>query len=190
MKSLVALLAIALITVADASMQGIKIGSPEAAVAKLTLKKVAESEGTTKYRTDNGNDFVVTVDEGKVVFMENDWNQKPESNTALIPGFVFGQTSLKDIRKRLGTKGFVFALNQNLVTKEYLYEFHCFEIDSPQHEILVVVTKIPFSTEVGENTDISQKLKLDALVVSSLPYLESLWGAQKSFSEDNKKVRL
>ncbi|KOS05608.1 hypothetical protein AM493_05840 [Flavobacterium akiainvivens] len=190
MKALVALIATALLTVADASMLGIKIGSPESALTKLTIKQIARSGETTKYRTDNGNDFVVTTEEGKVVFMENDWNQKAEGGSTLIPGFTFGQTSLKEIRKRFETKGFVYAHNQNLVTKEYLYEFHCFEVENPVPQILVVVTKIPFATNVTENTDIATKLKLDAIVLADPDYLESLWGEQKSYSEGNKRVRL
>ena len=190
MKSLLVILAVAALTVIDASMLGIKIGSPEIALSKLKLKQIAKREGITKYRTENDNDFVVTVEDGKVVYMENDWNQKTEGNVALIPGFTFGQTSLKDIRKRLGNKGFVYAENQNYITNEYLYEYHCYEIDSPQKEVLVVVTKIPFSTTVTENTDIAQKLKLDAIVLADAEYLDFLWGAQKSYDKDYKKVKL
>jgi hypothetical protein len=190
MKALVALIAAALLTVADASMLGIKIGSPEADLKKIKVKLLAQSGETTKYRTDNGNDFVVTTEEGKVVFLENDWNQKPEGAESLIPGFMFGQTSLKDIRKRFENKGFVYAHNQNLVTKEYLYEFHCFEIEGNVPQVLVVVTKIPFSTNVSENTDIAAKLKLDAIVLGDPDYLEFLWGEQKSYSEGYKRVRL
>ncbi len=190
MKAVIALIATALLTVADASMLGIKIGSPESALSKLTIKQIAKTGDITKYRTGNGNDFVVTTEEGKVVFLENDWNQKPEGAESLIPGFMFGQTSLKEIRKRFDTKGFVYAHNQNLITKEYMYEFHCFEVESIVPQVLVVVTKIPFSTNVTENTDIASKLKLDALVLGDPDYLEFLWGEQKSFSEDNKKVRL
>lgn len=190
MKALVALIATTLLTVADASMLGIKIGSPESALSKLTVKQIAKSGDITKYRTDNGNDFVVTVEEGKVVFMENDWNQTTEGNASLLPGFTFGQTSLKDIRKRFDTKGFVYAHNQNLVTKEYLYEFHCFEVEAAVPQVLVVVTKIPFSTNATEFTDIAAKLKLDAIVLGTPDYLEFLWGEQKSVSEDNKRIRL
>jgi hypothetical protein len=190
MKILVALIATALLTVADVAMLGIKIGSPESALSKLTVKQIAKSGDITKYRTNNGNDFVVTIEEGKVVFMENDWNQKPEGAESLIPGFMFGQTTLKEIRRRFETKGFVYAHNQNLITKEYMYEFHCFEVETPVNQILVVVTKIPFSTNVTENTDIASKLKLDALVLADPDYLEFLWGEQKSYSEDNKRVRI
>jgi hypothetical protein len=191
MKTLLALTAIiTLFAVVDASMLGIKIGNNEATLSKLKLKQIAKREGIIKYRTENNNDFVVTIEEGKVVYMENDWNQKTEANVALLPGFTFGQTSLKDIRKRFGNKGFVYAENQNYVTAEYLYEYHCFEIDSPQSEVLVVVTKIPFSTTVTENTDIAQKLKLDAIVLADADYLDFLWGAQKSYDKEYKKVRL
>jgi len=189
MKTLLALVAVAFLAVADPAMMGLKIGSPESAISKLTLKQVAKRDGITKFKTENGNDFVVTTEDGVVVYLENDWNLKAESAASLLPGFTFGTTSLKDIRKRFG-KGFVFAENQNYITNEYMYEYHCYEIDSPQGEVLVVVTKIPFSTQVTENTDIAQKLKLDAIVLADADYLEFLWGSQKSYDKDYKKIKL
>ncbi|MES2486625.1 MAG: hypothetical protein V4581_11860 [Bacteroidota bacterium] len=190
MKILLALISLVLITAAEPAMQGIKVGSPESALAKLSFKQIAKNEAITKFRTDNGNDFVITLEDGKVVFMENDWNQTSDGAASLLTGFTFGQTSLKEIRKRFDSKGFVYAHNQNLITKEYMYEFHCFDVESPVPQVLVVVTKIPFSTNVTENTDIAQKLKLDAIVLASPDYLEFLWGEQKSYSDTNKRVRL
>ncbi|KGO93544.1 hypothetical protein [Flavobacterium subsaxonicum] len=190
MKIFFALAALAFLTAFDGSMNGIKIGSSEATVKKLTLKQVTHTEGMYKYRTDNGNDFSVTLEDGKVVYMENDWLQKPEGAQSLLPGLTFGKTTLRDIRQRFGSKGFVYAENQNMVTKTHLLEFTCYETTSLNNEVLVVVTKIPFSTTVGENTDVSRLLTLDAIVIAKADYLEFLWGAQKAYSTGYKKIML
>jgi len=190
MKTLFAFAAAACFAVFAPAMMGIKIGSSEATVKKLALKEVKHTEGMYKYRTDNGNDFSITIEEGKVVYMENDWLQEPEGAQSLLPGFTFGKTTLKDIRQRFGSKGFVYAENQNMVTKEYLYEFTCYEITSLNNEVLVVVTKIPFSATVGENTDVSKLLTLDSIVVARKEYLEYLWGEQKAYSTGYKKIIL
>lgn len=190
MKTLIATLAITLLAISNIGMLTIKIGSTEADVKKTTLKQVSKANDMTKYRTENGNDFSVTLQDGKVVYMENDWNQNPQGGQSLVPGFTFGQTTLKAIRQRFGSKGFIYAENQNMVTKTHLFEFTCYEFNSANNEVLVVVTKIPFATTVGENTDVSKLLTLDALVIADKDYLEELWGAQKTYDTDYKKINL
>jgi hypothetical protein len=82
---------------AGISMLGVKINDPATALKKIKLDVVAVDETMTKYRTANGNDFSVTVDSGKVVYMENDWLHNPAGIHTLFTSFTFGKTSLRDI---------------------------------------------------------------------------------------------
>ncbi|MBK8244232.1 MAG: hypothetical protein IPK88_12465 [Saprospiraceae bacterium] len=92
----------------DISMAGIKINDSKTSLSNLKLKLVANENNMAMYKTDNGNDFSITFDKGKVVYMENDWLQDIKSNKPLFSDFYFGQTTLKDIRNKFSTNGFTY----------------------------------------------------------------------------------
>ena len=189
MKTIALIAACCILLMADASMLGITVGSPEAALKKLKLEEVAREPGMVKYRTANGNDFSVTTENGKVVFMENDWSQDPAGKEALLPGFSFGETSLADIRKRFGCNGFTHKEFRYMQTETDVILFNCFEIDSATPEVLVCITKVPMDGDVNES-NLAEKAKLEALIVASPVYLDGLWGSEKAYDPDNKKIRL
>lgn len=190
MKIFLTVITLCLLTAfADVSMLKIKIGSPEADLKKLKLEETAREDGMIKYRTENGNDFSVTTQNGKVVYMENDWMQDPKGTKTLLPWFKFGATTLKDIRKKFGTNGFTYKNVNNITTDTHLVLFNCFEIDSDNNEVLVTITKIPLSEKVTEDT-VAEKAKLEALIVADKTYLESLWGEEKALDKNYKKVKI
>lgn len=174
---------------ADISMLKIKIGSPESDLKKIKLEEIAREDGMVKFRTENGNDFSVTTENGKVVFMENDWKQNPKSAKTLLPWFEFGITSLKDIRNKFATNGFIFKNIGPLKTDTDVILFNCFEFDSDNNDILVTVTKIPIDVTTTEDM-VGEKAKLEALIVADKTYLESIWGKDKVFDTNYKKIKL
>ena len=143
-----------------------------------------------KYRTENGNDFSVTVEKGKVVFMENDWLQDAKGTQPLLPGFTFGKTSLKEIRQKFGTNGFTHINAGSMQTDTHLIMLNCFELDTPNNEILVTITKIALDTENITEDNVAENLKLDALIVADKDYLDVIWGKEKTYDPNNKKVKL
>jgi len=190
MKTLFASFALlVLLTANDIAMLSIKIGSPEADLKKLKLEIVAREDGMTKYRTENGNDFSVTTENGKVVFMENDWLQDAKGTQALVPGFTFGTTSLKEIRPKFGTNGFVHANASSMQTDTHIMMVNCFEFDSANDEVLVTITKVALDADVTE-ANVAENLKLDALIIADKAYLDKIWGAEKTFDPDYKKIKL
>ena len=190
MKTLLAFLALGTIVLCtDISMLGIKIGTSESALKNLKLEEMAREPGMVKYRTANGNDFSVTVENGKVIFMENDWLQDPAAKQALLPGFTFGETSLADIRKRFGSNGFAFESGAFSQTETHLILFNCYEFDSAGEEILVVITKVPLDADVNEE-NLARTAKLEALIIASKSYLDENWGATKTYDPNNKKIKL
>src|SRR6266542_6174143 len=126
----------------DISMFGIKINDSRKSLDNLKLKIVAKDENMIKYSTEKGNDFSVTFDKGKVVYMENDWLQNVKSREPLFSDFSFGQTTLKDIRGKFSTNGFTYKSRGAFTTETDLIEFNCFEFDSKNNEVLVVITKV------------------------------------------------
>ena len=177
----------------DFSMLGIKINDAELSLDKLKVKVIAsDNSGKTlinKYKTENGNDFSITVKKRKVVYLENDWLQASSGRTPLITNFIFGETSLKDIRKAFGTNGFTYTERYFIKTETHLIMFNCFDLDSHNNEVLVVITKISLKTKVTDE-NVAEKLKLDAIILSDSKYLDDLWGKKKLYDTNYKKIKL
>ena len=171
------------------AMMGIKINDAKTVLQNIKLKVVSSAEGMTKYSTANGNDFSLTVKNNKVVYMENDWRQNLSGETPLFSDFKFGKTSLKDIRKAFGTNGFTYERRGAYTTKTDLIEFNCFEFDSTNNEVLVIITKVPLSGQITEQ-NVGESLKLDAIIIAGEKYLDQIWGKAKTFDPNYKKIKI
>ena len=51
-----------------------------------------------------------------------------------------------------------------------------------------MVTKISLNADVTEE-NVSEKLKLDALILADKSYLDRAWGKEKVFDENYKKIK-
>lgn len=181
-------LALISFTLSDISMFGLKIGDSQKLLDNIKLKVDGKEGNMIKFKTDNGNDFSVTCQKGKIVYMENDWLQDTNARHTLFSDFQFGYTTLRDIRKKFGTNGFVYNNRRPFTTDKDLIQFNCFEFDSPNNEILVVITKIPLIANVTED-NIADYCKLDAIIISDKSYLDSEWGNSKSYDQNYKKIK-
>ncbi len=173
----------------DISMFGLKIGSNQKLLANIKLKVDAKEGNMIKFKTDNGNDFSITCQQGKIVYMENDWLQGANARQPLFSDFQFGQTTLRNIRKKFGTNGFVYNSRRTFTTDKDLIQFNCFEFDSPNNEILVVITKVPLTINVTEES-IADNLKLDAIIIADKFYCDKEWGKDKAYDKNYKKIKL
>ena len=182
-------LALMSFTTADISMFGLKIGDSQKSLDKIKLKVEAKESDMIKFKTDNGNDFSITCKKGKIVYMENDWLQDTNSRQPLFSDFQFGQTTLRDIRKKFGTNGFAYNSRRAFTTDKDLIQFNCFEFDSPNNEILVVITKVSLTANVTED-NVADYCKLDAIIIADKSYLDKEWGKKKSYDKSYKKIKL
>jgi hypothetical protein len=173
----------------DISMHGIKINDPQKSLENVGLEQIAKEGNMQKFRTENGNDFSITVEKGKVVYLENDWLQNEKAVQPLISDFSFGQTSLKDIRAKFSTNGFTYKTRGSFRTKTHLILFNCFEFDSENKEVLVTITKVSLNQDITEK-NIASKAKLDALIIADGKYLDKIWGKEKTFDSQHKKIQL
>ena len=180
----------------DASMSGIKIGSSVEELDQLKLKILAEDNSVEnsvikKFRTDNGNHFSVTAINSKVVFMENDWLGQPAGIKPLITDFKFGITTLQEIRQTFGSNGFAYVKYPGTTTEKDIIMLNCYEIDSPNDEVLVVITKLPIHiARTYDDGNFIDHLKLEALILSDSDYLDAIWGKEKMYDSGNKKIKL
>jgi hypothetical protein len=181
------LVAFGAITGPDASMLGITINAP--ADYSLALRVLNKQDNTTKYMTADGNHLSITTENGKVVFMENDWLHDKGGTTPLFTNFRFGETTLKEIRESLGTIGFTYSANAYLKSEINLTTINCFEFESPENVVLVAVTKAPIKSITNKDA-VADFLKLDAVILADKKYLDNLWGRKKIFDPKYKKIKL
>jgi hypothetical protein len=171
------------------SMMGLQINDGESTLKTINLKIVEREEATTRYRTENGNDFSVSVENGKIVFMENDWLQQPSGTAPLFSNLTFGQTSLKDIRTLFGSNGYTYVRRENMTTGSDLVEFNCFEFDSSNNEVLVTITKASLDANLTEES-IPENLKLDAIIIADKKYMDEIWGSKKVYDTGYRKINI
>jgi hypothetical protein len=175
-------------------MLGIGINDPAKKLDKLKLEVIGKDKSgkspMTKYRTEDGNDLSFTTQNGKIVYIENDWLQDTNSTKPLLTNFEFGKTSIKEIIQVFGTRGFVHKRVANIKTETDLIEFYCFELDSPNNEILALVTKLSLSNKEVTWYNAEEHLMLEAVILADKDFLDELWGSDKLITEDNKKVKL
>ena len=178
-----------LFSTSSVSMLGIELYDTRESVENLNLPVVAEESGIVKYSTENGNELSVTFENEEVVYMENDWLLKEEGKEPLFTNFKFGETSIAQIRNEFGINGFTYSNRLYSATDTHLVTFNCFEIDSDKGEVLVTVTGVEIAKkdEVNES-NISDKLKLLAIIIADKNYLDKIWGEEKSFDENYRKI--
>ncbi len=171
----------------DVSMAGLKINGPESSLKTIGLKETATGGGLHKFQTANGNDLAVTIKAGKIVYLENDWAQGNAGTRPLITSFEFGKTSLKDIRSRFGCNGFSYKSRMYIKTPRDLVMCNCFELNTPNGEVLAVFTAIPVVAKVTED-NVATTAKLVGVLLARKDFLDESWGEQKLFDPAMKKV--
>jgi hypothetical protein len=169
------------------SMHNIEIGDPISKLDKISLEKIAEAKYSIKYKTPNGNYFSITHHNGKIVFMENDWSDNEKGKIPLSSSFVFGKTSLQDIRTSFRSNGFIHN-NVNLATDEDVITFNCFGLNSLKDEVIVFITKA-IKVEISKNKEkVDELLKLSSIIIAKSDYLDLIWGSKKTYDPKYKKI--
>lgn len=168
----------------EISMLGIKIHDPKKVLTKIELTETATEMTRHTYLLDDGNNFSVTFDGGKVVLLENDWLHRQKSIKPLITNFVFGKTTLTDIKKAFGTKGFGYHENFSKTNEADVVNITCFNIQSSGDEVLVVITRAPFKASVTR--DIESYQTLESVILADKKYLDKIWGKKRAYEEHTK----
>lgn len=172
-------------------MLGIELYDTRESAVDLNLPVVGEEPGMIRYRTKNGNDLSLTFENDKVVYMENDWLFSPKGKEPLFTNFTFGETCIQDIRKEYVNNGFTYSNRLFTSTDTHLVTFNCYEFDTNKNEVVVFVTGVPIKERDKVNeSNISEKLKLVAIIIADKTYLDKIWGEEKVYDENYKKIKI
>lgn len=190
MKTLLSLLLFLLVTPVNdkINMLGIKINDSEKVLSQLSLDVVGREPGMTKFRTKDGNDFSVTVENGKIVYMENDWLKNPKNDKPLLTDFVFGKTSYHDIAEKLGSPGFMYERILMATVDDNWVIISCFEFEDNKDLILALVTTV--SMDETKSDGGPDDLKLAAVILADAEYLSKIWGEKRIYNDSYKRIKL
>jgi len=189
----------------DRAFQGVRIGAPIASLRKLGLNPTARSGSgavkMTKWELANGNYLSVTYDsvQDRILYMEIDWNQKSTGMSPGISDFIFGRSTLKQIRRRYGSNGFSYAKHMMFSLEDCLVTFNAFELKQTPTIVAVFITKLPHESKRVIDTlpdekqmmgVIGEYSKLDAIAVADESYLDEIWGKEKLYDPKSYPIEL
>lgn len=189
MMVLLALVALPAFAAGDTSIEGIQIGDTSKVLERLGQAVAIDKRGDIefrKYKTAEGNDLSVTLKKDRVLFIENDWSQDDKSTKAPYDGWVFGKTSLNEVRSRFGSNGFTYEKIAFPKTGAGLVTFNCYELPGNQPTVLVVVTKLLPKPGITAS-NIGNHFKLDAVIIADPTFLDEIWGNDKKYDPAYKQ---
>jgi hypothetical protein len=184
--ALVAYIGIACLLVGSAhaqSLSGLRIGDPVSKTTSIGIEPAAKNRTgrftVIRWVFPDENELSVTADTttGRIVYIESDWGGRGAGSFSDYPGFLYGKTTLNEIRARFGSNGIAFSERGPLVKiADGLIALNAYEVG------MIVVT---FVTKVGAKdipTLANNKRELGAiaaLVSISLAdpaYADTAWG--------------
>ncbi|HXE07635.1 MAG TPA: hypothetical protein VN612_07050 [Acidobacteriaceae bacterium] len=117
------------------SLHGLKIGDEAAALTRLASPaETANDNGMSvrRWTLPNGNSFSVTLSRnGRIIYLESDWNGANDDTGCDLPGLHFGATTLTELRKRLGSNGFAFKARGGILpTPDGIVMINSYEVGS------------------------------------------------------------
>ena len=186
MKRLVLGAALAILFAASApaqSLEGFEVGAKAAsglaAHAKPQREQALGNDIALAWDLKDGPTLSMTWSpaSGKVLFIEKDWVRGTPVLQTGVPGLVFGQTHLADIRTRFGSNGFGFKANAVVKNDDSIAFINCFEIAGHDGLVLAVVTVVHSDqfAEFLQHPD-SGRAVLETVILADHAYLTALWG--------------
>lgn len=164
------------------SMAGLSINDSKKKLKNIKLPVIVSGADMITYKTKNKNELYISFADDKIVAMENrQGNDKLKTKTLLFDNFIFGKTTLKEIKDQFGSYGYRYKNNPFLDLGSIIYNFNCYEFDSQNDEILIIVTIIILKKQkidvLDENNSV--KLTLYNVTLAEKTNLEKIWGKEK-----------
>jgi hypothetical protein len=166
----------------DVEMAGLHVNDSKQKMHEvIDYPVVYEDAKSAEYFTNDGNFFSVTLDQGKVVYMENAWGENEESLKPLFTGFEFGKTTLRNVREEFCSEGYAYKRKMGFVTAKDFIMFKCFNLNPNSSEVLVTVFRVSLKEDTNSE-NLEDKMTLDAVILADRAYLDKKWGKEKVFA--------
>jgi hypothetical protein len=182
------------------SLSGIKVGEEISSATKLAARplpsrSVAPHE-ERRWKLPDGNRLSIAADPEtkRIVYAEKKWSGGATGRPADFPGFVYGETTLADIRAHAQNNGFAFKERLIDVRPDGLALFNAYEVEGAPGLVVTFVTKLSKKDEgrlrtSKPNVDINRAARLDSIILADAGYLDTIWGDGKLKDKANKPIR-
>ena len=182
------------------SLSGIKVGDEISSASRLDARplpsKSGDPRGERRWKLPNGNRLSVAADPGtqKIVYAETKWGGGAHGKPADFPGFVYGETTLADIRAHAQNNGFAFKEHLIDVRPDGLALFNAYEVEGAPGVVVTFVTRLSMKDHERlrngkANVDINRAARLDAIILADARYLDTIWGDAKLRGKAYKPIR-
>lgn len=175
------------------SIAGMRIGDSRAQFNRLrvTPSRVDHAGAyiITAWHLADGNQISATTSkDGRIVYLESDWGGHESGAKSDFPSFVFGRTTLAQIRRKLGNNGIEFEDRPPTTPTEGGVAL----LNSYQagQTIITFVTKVlpkDFDAVKRKPSNLGQAATLDALILADPYYARVNWGTP-IFSPNYKAI--
>jgi hypothetical protein len=182
------------------SLSGIKVGEEIASARKidatpLPSKSVGPHE-ERRWKLPNGNRLSIAaeLETNRIVYVEKKWGGGATGKPADFPGFIYGVTTLADIRAHAQNNGFAFKERLIDVRPDGLALFNAYEVEGAPGVVVTFVTKMSKKDDErlrsGKgHVDINRAARLDAIILADAGYLDMIWGDAKLRDKAYKPIR-
>ena len=182
------------------SLSGIKVGDEISSASRLDARPLPSKSGDPlkerRWKLPDGNRLSVAADPGtqKIVYAETKWGGGANGKPADFPGFVYGETTLADIRAHAQNNGFAFKEHLIDVRPDGLALFNAYEVEGAPGVVVTFVTRLSMKDHERlrngkANVDINRAARLDAIILADAGYLDTIWGDAKLRGRAYKPIR-
>ena len=182
------------------SLSGIKVGDEISSASRLDARPLPSKSGDPqeerRWKLPDGNRLSVAADPGtqKIVYAETKWGGGAHGKPADFPGFVYGETTLADIRAHAQNNGFAFKEHLIDVRPDGLALFNAYEVEGAPGVVVTFVTRLSMKDHERlrngkANVDINRAARLDAIILADAGYLDTIWGDAKLRGKAYKPIR-
>jgi hypothetical protein len=182
------------------SLSGIKVGEEISSASKIAATPLPSTSlaphEDRRWKLPNGNRLSVAADPEtkRIVYAEKRWGGGASGRPADFPGFIYGETTLADIRSHAQNNGFAFKERLIEVRPDGLALFNAYEVEGTPGVVVTFVTKLSKTDEVRLRTgkakvDLNRAARLDAIILANAGYLDTIWGDGKLKDKAYKPIR-
>jgi hypothetical protein len=149
-----------------------------------------------RWKLPDGNKLSVAADPEtkRIVYAEKKWSGGTTGRPADFPGFIYGETTLADIRAHAQNNGFAFKERLIDVRPDGLALFNAYEVEGTPGVVVTFVTKLSKKDEGrlrtgNANVDLNRAARLDSIILADAGYLDTIWGDGKLRDKGYKPIR-
>ncbi len=182
------------------SLSGIKVGEEISSASKIDARSLpsrsVDPHEARRWKLPDGNRLSVAAEPEtkRIVYAEKKWGGAATGKSADFPGFVYGETTLADIRAHAQNNGFAFKEHLIDVRPDGLALFNAYEVEGAPGVVVTFVTKLSKKDDERlrngkANVDINRAARLDAIILADAGYLDTIWGDAKLRDKGYKPIR-